>query len=95
MARERQLSRRGEDPDPDVGVVARRRQHEDGLGEVRLLRERLHRQLVEIAGVREDGELVPGERHVGEDVAHHVAEAAHESKPRRRAPGGALRPPLL
>ena len=59
MAGERQLDRRGEDPDPDVGVVARRRQHEHRLGEVHLAGERLHRRVVEVAPVREDGELVP------------------------------------
>ena len=68
MAGERQLERRREDPDAHVGVSDGRRQDEDGLGEVHLARQRLHRQRVEIAGVGEDGELVAGERDVGEDV---------------------------
>ena len=60
-----------------TSASALRRQHEDGLGEVHLLRQRLHRQRVEIARVGEDGELVPGERDVGEDVGDDVAEAPH------------------
>ena len=35
---------------------------------------------VEIARIREDGELVAGERDVGEDVGDHVAKAAHRQK---------------
>ncbi len=54
-----------------------RRQHEDGLGEAELERQRLHRQLVEVARVGEDGELVAGERRVREDVGDDVAERAH------------------
>ena len=77
MAGERELDGRREDPDAHVGVVVRRREDEHRFGQVRLLRERLHRQLVEVARVGEHGELVAGERHVGEDVADDVAEAAH------------------
>ena len=59
------------------------------------LRERLHRQRVEIARVGEHRELVPRERRVGEDVGDDVAEAAHgdRSRPRRLyAWGGAPDP---
>ena len=80
---ERQLARGREDPDPDVGVLRLRREHEHRLGEVHLLRERLHRQRVEIARVGEDGELVARERRVGEDVGDDVAEAAHRRAYRR------------
>ena len=82
MPRERQLERRREDADPHVGVGRRRRQHEDGLGEVHLARERLHVLARQVARVREDGELVAGQRRVGEDVGDDVAEAAHDAHPR-------------
>ena len=49
-----------------IGVV--RRQDEDGLGEVELAGDLLHRPVRQGRGVREHGELVPGERTVGEDV---------------------------
>ena len=76
MARERQLVHRREDADAHVAAL-RRREHEDGLREAELERERLHRLRVEIAGVGEHGELVARERRVGEDVGDHVAERAH------------------
>ena len=76
VAGERELVPRREDPDPHGPALARR-QHEDGLGEAELERERLHRQLVEVARVGEDGELVARERRVGEDVGEDVAERAH------------------
>ena len=54
-----------------------RRQHEDRFREAELERQLLHRHLVEVTCVREDGELVARERPVGEDVGQHVAERAH------------------
>ena len=84
---ERELVLRREDPNPHRPALPRR-QHEDGLGEAELERQRLHRQLVEVARVGEDGELVAGERRVGEDVGDDVAERAHrpESILQARAP---------
>jgi hypothetical protein len=70
------LGRGREDADADVRVGLRR-QHEDGLAELRLARERLHGVGVEVAPVGEDGELVPLERRVREDVADDVAEGGH------------------
>ena len=76
MPGEGELVARREDADPHGAALARR-QHEDGLGEAELERQRLHRHLVEVASVGEDGELVARERPVGEDVGEHVAERAH------------------
>ena len=77
MAREGKLGSGREDPDPNVGVLSLRRQDEDRLGEVHLARELLHRHRVEVARVREHGELVARQRHIGEDVADDVAERRH------------------
>src|SRR5262249_53284999 len=66
-----------EDPDPHLRVAGLRREHEHRLRERHLLRECLHRGRVEVARVGEDGELVAGQRRVGEDVGDDVAEAAH------------------
>src|SRR5689334_15994648 len=79
MPRERQLDRRREDPDPRVPTLLGR-QHEDGLGQVQLARERLELVLAQLAGVGEDRERVPLERRVREDVGDDVPEAAHESE---------------
>ena len=77
---ERNLVPRREDADAD-GAAFARRQHEDGLGEPELERQLLHRQLVEVARVGEDGELVARERPVGEDVGEDVAKRTHRSQP--------------
>ena len=79
MSGERQLVAGREDPDPRVPVPLRR-EHEDGLAEVHLPRERLHLVVVELARVGEDGELVAGQRRVGEHVGDDVAEGAHASR---------------
>ena len=76
MPGERQLERRREDPDPDV-ALGRRRVDEDRLAELHLARERLELLLGDLARVGEDGDLVPGERHVGEDVGNDVTEGRH------------------
>ena len=76
VAGERELGRRGEDPDPRVTALLRR-QHEHGLGEVDLARERLEQLLGDLARVGEDGELVARERRVGEDVGDDVAKVGH------------------
>ncbi len=73
MPGERQLERRREDPDPDVSL-GRRRVDEHRLAELHLARERLQHLFRNLARVGEDGDLVPGERHVGEDVGNDVAE---------------------
>ena len=57
-----------------------RRQHEDGLAEADLERQRLQQHLGNRACVGEDGELIPGERRVGEDIGEDVAERAHGSE---------------
>ena len=49
------------------------RQHERRLGEVHLLRDRLHRLGGQPAAVEEDGELIAAEEVVGEDVVVKVA----------------------
>src|SRR6185437_1569902 len=67
------------DADADVGVPGLRRHHEHRLGEVHLLRERLHGQGVEIARVGEDRELVPAEGFVGEDIRDDVTQATHSA----------------
>src|SRR5581483_5685147 len=73
---EGQLERRREDPDPHVPLGVGR-VDEDGLREVDLAREQLQHLLRDLARVGEHGELVPRERHVGEDVGHDVAERRH------------------
>ena len=84
MPRERQLGRRREDADPRV-TVRLGRQHEDGLREVHLARERLHRLVVDVARIREDGELVAGQRRVGEDVGDDVAQCQRHGFHRSQA----------
>ena len=68
--------RPGEDPHasrpPVLGGKNERR-----LGEADLAGERLHRPGIQLARIREDGELVPGERTVGEDVDDDEAEGRH------------------
>ena len=76
MAGKRNLAARREDPDPNRAALARR-QDEDALAEPELERQLLHRHLVEVARVREDGELVARERAVREDVGEDVAKRAH------------------
>src|SRR2546421_7566529 len=76
MAGKRQLVRRCEDPDPRVPVLCRRID-EDGLGEVDLARERLQTLFRDLPRVGEDGELVPGKRHIREDVDDHKAGGRH------------------
>ena len=85
MPGERKLERRREDADPGV-PVARGRVDEDGLGEVDLARQRLEPFLGDLARVGEDGELVAGERNVGEDVGDDVAERGHDARLYRRVP---------
>ena len=48
-----------------------------GVVPVELEREPLHRPVVDVAPVGEDGELVPLERRVGEDVRDDVAQRRH------------------
>ena len=57
--------------------LGRRRIDEDRLAELHLARERLELLLRDLARVGEDGDLVPRERHVGEDVGNDVAEGRH------------------
>ena len=92
MACEEELVLRREDPNPHRPAFPRR-QDEDGLGEAELERQRLHRQLVEVAGVGEDGELVAGERRVREDVGDDVAERAHRPESILQARATDPRPP--
>ena len=73
MARDRQFLARREDTHAGVGVRLVRRQHERRLGEVHLLRDRLHRLGRQPATVEDDGELVTAEEVVGEDVIVEVA----------------------
>jgi hypothetical protein len=58
--------------------------HVDRLREVDLAREGLELLLRDLPRVREDGQLVAGERTVGEDVSYDVAVGSHgESKSAR------------
>src|SRR4029077_20963945 len=50
---------------------------EHRLREIHLARERLEPRLVELASVREDRQLVPGQRRVCKDVADGEAEGGH------------------
>ena len=74
---ERHLFLRVEDPHPR-GAALLGREHEDGLGEADLERERLHRLAVEPARVREDRELVSRQRRLREDVRDDVAIGGHQ-----------------
>src|SRR5262245_37020497 len=58
-----------------------RGKHERGLREADLLRERLHELALDLAGIREHGELVPSERGVREDVHDDVAQRRHDGPP--------------
>ena len=90
-ARRTAARRRREDPHANV-PVGRGRIDEDRLAEVHLAREPLQHLLGDLARVGEDGELVPGERDVGEDVRDDVTEARHGSNSRR---AGAAQPQAL
>ena len=77
MAGERQLRDRREDADPRVPARLGRK-HEHRLREVHLARERpASSASSSLAPVGEDGELVAGQRRVGEDVGDDVAVRAH------------------
>ena len=76
MACKRELNPRREDSDPRM-TSCFWWQDEDRLGEVHLAGELSHRLVVDITPVREDGELVPGERNVGEDVRDDVTQSGH------------------
>ena len=76
MTCERDLDRRGEDPDPRV-PVAFLGQHEHRFRVVHLSRQRLEELFRDVARVGEDGDLVALERLVREDVGDHVAELGH------------------
>jgi hypothetical protein len=79
MPGERELDGRSEDAHA-CGPLALRRKHERALRVVHLPRERLHRRAFEPACVREDGELVPGQRRVREDVGEDVAIGRHRAR---------------
>ena len=52
-----------------LGVVGSvRRRHEDGLGEIEFLGNRLHLRWGETLSVRKYGELIPAENPVGKDI---------------------------
>ena len=73
VAGERQLRDRREDA--DACVAARLgREHEHCLGQVHFAREVLHRRVIDLAPIREDGELVAGQRRVREDIRDDVTE---------------------
>ena len=57
----------------DVGVGPLGRQHECRLGEVHLLRDRLHRLGRQAAAVEKDRELIAAEQVIGEDVVVEIA----------------------
>ena len=87
VAGEGQLEVRREDPDPTVPPLSGGNT-KTRFAQPQLERERLHRRLVELAGVGEDRELVPGEGRVGEDVGDDVAECAHGGSVRRGSERG-------
>ena len=76
MAREGHLVTGVEDPDPRLSALLRRKD-ERGLREADLERERLHEPHIELPCVGEHGELVAGERRVGEDIDDDVAQGRH------------------
>ena len=76
MAGERQLATGGEDAQRRGVYGIARREHEYGLGQVELARDRLHPRVVEAVGVEHDGERVAGERRLGEHVEKAIG-AAH------------------
>ena len=89
MPGERQLAERRPDPDAVVGGVARRRQDERRLRQVRPARDRRHRLVVDPVGVEHDGERIAEERRLAEHVdldeaSRHVAIVDPGSS--RRAP---------
>ncbi len=73
MPRHRQFVAGRENPHPHVGARDLGRKHERRLGEIHLLRDRLHRLGRQPAAVEDDGELVTAEEVVGEDVVVEVA----------------------
>src|SRR6266542_5930478 len=81
MAREGQLGRGREDPDAR-GAAGDGRMDEHRLGEVDLARDRLKELDGNVVPVGEDGELVAGQRPIGEHVADHVAKWRHPGLPR-------------
>jgi hypothetical protein len=76
MPGEGELAHRREDPHASV-PVALCAVDEHGLREVHLAGERLEQLLRDLARIREDGELVAGQRAVGEDVGDDVAHGRH------------------
>ncbi len=79
MPGERDLVAGREDANAN-GAAFARRQDEHALGEAKLERQLLHRQLVEVARVGEDGQLVARERPVGEDVGDDIAKRTHRAQ---------------
>ena len=76
MTGKRKLRNGREDANPRVPAGLGRKD-EHGLRQVHLARDVLHRPVVEAAPVGEHGELVAGQRRVGEDVCEDVAVSAH------------------
>ena len=71
MAGERQLGAGCEDPDANISAL-RRREKEDGLGDIQLASEALHLRGAERSAVDEHAELVALQRFAREDVANDV-----------------------
>jgi hypothetical protein len=76
MPGEAELQQRGEDANPRVASLLGGID-EDSLGEVQLAGQGLQLRLWDLARVREDGQLIAGERPVGEDVGDDKAEGRH------------------
>src|SRR5450755_4487026 len=81
MARERELTGHREDPVAVVGPRRPPRLHERGLRQLRLDREGEHRPLVQGVGVVNDGERIPRQPHVREDVEERIRELRRAGQP--------------
>ena len=71
----KQLDGRREDPQAHPMRRILRRQDKDGLGEIELARDHLHRVTIEPFGVQDDGERIAGKAPVGERRAWRSAGA--------------------
>jgi hypothetical protein len=87
VAGERQLTGRGEDPQPVVGGRVARLEEERRLGQVRPAGDRRHRRIVELVGAGHDGDRIAHERLGGEHVDLGELQTAHPQTLRQPGAG--------